>query len=152
MTVNEYVKEKKLLHPEKKRIVMCDARLHSLFRKKTINKSRIHNLLEDHFAENHEVSEDDNVRPDSEENLGTLNPCKRQRKTGAEKKSREKDDPFASIVVENLKLVYLGIGVLKEMLKEAETFEEKVTGCFVRVKSHPYDCRSESYQLVQVKG
>ncbi|GFP80465.1 zinc finger CCCH domain-containing protein 44 [Phtheirospermum japonicum] len=161
--VNEYVKEKKLLNPEKKKFVMCDARLHSLFRKKTINKLRIHDLLEDHFAENHEESEDDNnVGPDSEEeNLGTLNPFKRQRKTGVEKKSGKKDDVennvplksrFASIVVENLKLVYLGRGVLKEMLKEAETFAEKVTGCFVRVKSDPYDLRSKSHQLVQVKG
>ncbi|KAL3620794.1 hypothetical protein CASFOL_035706 [Castilleja foliolosa] len=160
--VNDYVKEKKLMNPEKKRFIMCDTRLRSLFSKKMINKSRIHDLLEDHFAENHEESEDeDNVGSDSdEENLGTPNPCKRPRKTGAEKNSEKKDSEnnmplksrFASIVVENLKLVYLGRGVLKEMLKEADTFEEKVTGCFVRVKSDPYDRRWKLHQLVQVKG
>ncbi|KAL3620798.1 hypothetical protein CASFOL_035710 [Castilleja foliolosa] len=161
LIVNEYIKEKKLLHQEKRKMVMCDAQLHSLFRKKTINKMRVHSLLKDHFAENREESEDDNVGPDLEEDLGPSNPCKRQRKKGVEKKSGKRDGMennvllkscFASIVVENLKLVCLGRGLLKEMLKEAETFEEKVIGCFVRVKSDPNDCRSISHQLVQVKG
>ncbi|KAK6159671.1 hypothetical protein DH2020_003052 [Rehmannia glutinosa] len=159
--VNEYVKENKLINPEKKRMIMCDARLKSLFRKRTISKYRVYDLLEDHFAENHDESEEDEVGYDSEDNnAGILNACKRQRKLDMEEKSVKKDldnivrdSCFAAIVVENVKLVYLKRSMLEELLKQPESFEEKVTGCFVRVKRDPYDCRSRiSHQLMQVKG
>ncbi|CAA0824771.1 Unknown protein [Striga hermonthica] len=159
--VKEYAKENKLINPGRKKSIKCDTLLHNLFRKKTIGRHRIHDLLEGHFAENQEESDEDELGYNSECSDGdTQNACKRQRKVDSEKKSREKKEEinvpqsrFASIGVENIKLVYVRRGVLKEMLKEPESFEEKVTGCFVRVKSDPYDYRSRlSHQLIQVKG
>ncbi|GER29238.1 zinc finger CCCH domain-containing protein [Striga asiatica] len=159
--VKEYAKENKLINPGRKKSIKCDTLLHNLFRKKTIGRYRIHDLLWGHFAENQEESDEDEFGYDSEcSNGDTQNACKRQRKVDLEKNSRDKKEEinvpqsrFASIVVENIKLVYLRRGVLKEMLKEPESFEEKVTGCFVRVKSDPHDYRSRlSHQLIQVKG
>ncbi|KAK6139530.1 hypothetical protein DH2020_026730 [Rehmannia glutinosa] len=129
--------------------------------KRTISKYRVYDLLEDHFAENNDESEEDEVGCDSEDNnAGIPDACKRQRKLDMEEKSLKKDldnivrqSCFAAIVVENVKLVYLKRSVLEELLKQPKSFEEKVTGCFVRVKCDPYDYRSRiSHQLMQVKG
>ncbi|KAI3445557.1 hypothetical protein Pfo_002222 [Paulownia fortunei] len=159
--VNEYVKETKLFHPEKRKMIICDARLQPLFRRRTISRYRVYDLLEAHFAENHNESEEDELGYDSEDNnAGILSACKRQRKLDMENKSRKEElennvpqSCFASIVVENVKLVYLKRSLLHELLKQPESFEEKVTGCFVRVKSDPYDYLSRnSHQLMQVKG
>ncbi|KAL3843642.1 hypothetical protein ACJIZ3_001045 [Penstemon smallii] len=60
---------------------------------------------------------------------------------------------YASIVVENLKLIYLKRSVLYELQKEPETFEEKVIGCFIRVRVDRYDpAKGLHQQIVQIKG
>ncbi|KAL8535973.1 hypothetical protein ACS0TY_011570 [Phlomoides rotata] len=156
--INEYVKEHKLLHQEKRNRVICDARLWSVFRRRTVNRCRVYELLEAHFAENHDESEQDELEYDSEdENAGI--PCGRQRKLDSENKSSkmELEDSarlscFASIIVENIKLVYLRKSLLGKLLEQPESFEEKVIGSYVRVKSVPYDRSKISYQLVQVEG
>ncbi|XP_011087639.1 uncharacterized protein At5g08430 [Sesamum indicum] len=159
--VNEYVKENKLFHPEKKKMITCDARLQPLFKRKIISKHRVYDLLEAHFAENHDESEDSDPEYDSEDsNGGKPNECKKQKRLDMGEKSKKQElennvpkSCFASVVVENVKLVYLKRSLLHELLKEPESFEEKVIGCFVRVKSDPYDYLSRnSYQLMQVKG
>ncbi|XP_042011094.1 uncharacterized protein At5g08430-like isoform X2 [Salvia splendens] len=159
--VNAYVKESNLIHPVKRKMILCDARLESLFRKKTIVKNKVHELLWDHFAENHDESEEGEMGYDSEDdNAGISEVCKKQKKLNSENKSLEKeladDVPlscFASIVVENVKLVYLRRSLLLELLKQPTLFEEKVVGCFIRVKSDPYHKHSRnSYQLMQVRG
>lgn len=159
--VNAYVKENKLLHPEKRKMIICDARLLSLFRKKKIPKKRVHELLKVHFAENHDESEEDEVGfVPEDENAGVSDVRRYQRKLNTERNSPEKEladnvplGCFASIVVENVKLVYLRRSLLLELLKQPESFAEKVVGCFIRVKSDPYDYRSRnSHQLMQVRG
>ncbi|XP_042006552.1 zinc finger CCCH domain-containing protein 19-like [Salvia splendens] len=152
--VNAYVKERNLMHPVKRKMILCDARLESLFRKKTMAKNKVHELLWDHFAENHDESEEDEMGYDSEDDNAV---CKKQRKLNSENKSPEKeladDVPlscFASIVVENVKLVYLRRSLLLELLKQPTLFEEKVVGCFIRVKSDPY--HNHSRKLMQVRG
>ncbi|XP_042061973.1 uncharacterized protein At5g08430-like isoform X2 [Salvia splendens] len=156
-----YVKENKLMHPEKRKMISCDALLQSLFRKKTITKNKVHELLRDHFAEYHDESEEDGMGYDSEdENAGISDVCKKQRKLNTERKPPEKelvdDVPlgcFASLVGENVKLVYLRRSLLIDLLKQPKSFAEKVVGCFVRVKSDPYDyCSRNSHQLMQVRG
>ncbi|KAG6422153.1 hypothetical protein SASPL_118716 [Salvia splendens] len=156
-----YVKENKLMRPEKRKMISCDALLQSLFRKKTITKNKVHELLRDHFAEYHDESEEDVMGYDSEdENAGISDVCKKQRKLNTERKSPDKeiadDVPlgcFASLVGENVKLVYLRRSLLIQLLKQPKSFAEKVVGCFVRVKSDPYDYSSwNSHQLMQVRG
>lgn len=159
--INEYVKENKLLHPKKRKMIMCDAQLRSLFRRRTISRNRVYELLEPHFAENNDESEEDELGYDSEdENAGIAEVCKRQRKMDMENEPPKMDvgdkvhpSCFASIVVENIKLIYLKRSLLHELLKQPKTFEEKVIGCFVRVKSDPHDYSTRnSHQLKQVEG
>ncbi|XP_075488346.1 zinc finger CCCH domain-containing protein 19-like isoform X1 [Primulina tabacum] len=160
--VNGYVLENKLLHLKKRKMVVCDERLQPLFGKRTISKYRIYDLLEDHFTENHDESEENYIRVYDLETANELSHpvCKRRRKFDSEieslKNERERSVPqsvFASISVDNVKLVYLKRSLLYELLKHPESFEGKVIGCFVRIKSDSYDyCAKNSHRLMQVKG
>ncbi|CAI9769275.1 unnamed protein product [Fraxinus pennsylvanica] len=156
--VDNYIKEKKLFDPKNKKRLTCDASLQSLFGKRKINKNSIYNLLESHFTENQDESEEDALGNDSEGKISVAH--KRQRKKDTVKYSqtegKEHGAPrsyFASIITENIKLVYLKKSLLFELFGQPESFEEKVIGSFVRVKIDPYDYRQTiSHQLVQVKG
>lgn len=78
--------------------------------------------------------------------------CKRQIKLSPKVPDVQKSC-FASIVPENIKLVYLKRTLVEELLKQPETFGEKVTGSFVRVKCDPNDYSlKNSHQLLQIKG
>jgi hypothetical protein len=63
---------------------------------------------------------------------------------------------FASLVHDNIKLIYLRKSLVMDLLKQPETFEHKVIGCFVRVKNDPKYCTyhrpKTMYQLGQVTG
>ncbi|GMY04880.1 zinc finger CCCH domain-containing protein 19-like isoform X2 [Fagus crenata] len=162
--ITDYCREQKLFDPSKKKKVICDERLQSLLGRKSVNKNGIYNLLTAHFAENFQQSEEDEFGCSSEErDESVLLPSKRQRKLNSDGKSSKELTPvvtpvvkrscFASIIVENIKLVYLKRSLVEELLKQPETFEGKVMGSFVRIKSDPNDyLQKNTHQLVQVKG
>nr|XP_015888895.3 uncharacterized protein At5g08430-like isoform X1 [Ziziphus jujuba var. spinosa] len=58
-TINAYIREKNLIHPEKKRRILCDEKLYSVFRKKSLSQTKVYKLLDSHFIENLEQSEED---------------------------------------------------------------------------------------------
>ncbi|KAF5951976.1 hypothetical protein HYC85_009920 [Camellia sinensis] len=159
--INEYINENKLFCPEKKKKILCDERLKSLLGRKTVNRIKIYDLLEPHFFENLEPSDEDELghsSEDEDENVTVAR--KKQRKLNTNRKSPENEmvinapqSCFASIVAENIELVYLKRSLVQELLKQPETFESKVIGSFVRVKSDPNDYfQRNSHQLVQVTG
>lgn len=151
--VTAYVNSNDLLNPQKKKRVLCDARLHSLFGKKSIPRMKIYDLLEVHFSENHDESEDE--PSDSSEEEDILIASKGRRSTGSPKKKVPvvPKSCFAAVIAENIKLVYLKRSLVQDLLKTPGSFEDKVVGSFVRVKSDPNDySQKNSHQLQQVEG
>ncbi|KAJ6766332.1 hypothetical protein OIU79_022312 [Salix purpurea] len=157
--INKYVKDHNLLHPTKKKRVLCDEWLLPLFGRKTINRIRIYDLLEPHFAENKVGSDDDffDTTDDDEDN----NAYHRQKCSASDRKCHSKEKVFeapkscfAAIVPDNIKLVYLKRILVQDLVKNnPETFQSKIVGSFVRIKSDPNDyLQKNSHMLVQVTG
>lgn len=159
--INEYIQEKKLLDLEKKRKVLCDEKLYSIFRKKSVMKSKIYNLLESHFTENLELSEDEDEKTTSSgDNHDDVATCKKQKTLISDRiphetkmQVRVRESCYASIVSENIKLVYLRRSLVEELMKQPENFEGKVVGSFVKIKTDTRDFwHSSSHQLLPVTG
>ncbi|XP_022740746.1 uncharacterized protein At5g08430-like isoform X2 [Durio zibethinus] len=153
--IGKYVNDSNLLHPAKKKRILCDERLYSIFGRKTISRIKVYDLLETHYAENQDAWDDDFFFSSDEENLG-----EEQKGLSLERKAYQKkkvfETPkscFAAIVPDNIKLVYLKRSLVKDLLKDFESFESKVVGSFVRIKSDPNNfLQKNSHQLVLVKG
>ncbi|KAF8404023.1 hypothetical protein HHK36_008899 [Tetracentron sinense] len=157
--VNAYVRERNLINPVKKKKVQCDKTLQKFFGRKSVNRHKIYDLLESHFAENQEPSEEDEFRFNSEDEENELMASKRQRKSTWDKSHQKEkviEAPrscFASVIAKNIKLVYLKRNLVEDFLKHQDTFEDKVIGSFVRVNSDANDCfQRNSHQIVQVTG
>lgn len=156
--INEYVMRNSLLCPIKKKRIVCDKRLHSLFGRKFISRLKIHDLLELHFTENYEESSDDSLfnSEDYENTLATheYQKINSERKIQSKKKVTEKPKScFAAIIPHNIKLVYLKRSLVENLLKDPETFESKVVGSFIRKRCDPNDyLQKNSHQLLQVTG
>ena len=160
--IKEYIQEKNLVHPENKRKVLCDDRLYSLFRKKSVTKKKIFFLLEAHFVENlaESQSEDEYAGHLRNKHESVTMACKKQRTVSSDRKNHEEKvdivvevSCFASIVSDNIKLLYLRRSLVEELLKQPENFEEKVVGSFIRVKTDPRDyLQKNSHQLLLVTG
>ncbi|MFS8007948.1 putative chromatin remodeling SWIB-Plus-3 family [Helianthus anomalus] len=158
--VDDYVHNFQLLHPQKKKRVVCDEKLHSLFRKKQIPRIKIHELLHSHFADNRDSSEDD--LSNSSEEYEDVNSTRVKRKvSSAEKRAHSQTENasgtllscFAAIVPENVKLIYLKRSLVQELVKQPESFEEKLLGSYIRIKSDPLDfSRKTLHQLHPVTG
>ncbi|KAJ7975519.1 Zinc finger CCCH domain protein [Quillaja saponaria] len=156
--INDYVNKNNLLHPDKKKRIICDEWLLTLFGRKTISRIKIYDMLESHYAENHEESEDDSQLSSDGEEYGLATSEKQrtssERKTHPKKKVMENPKScFAAIIPSNIKLVYLKRSLVEDLLKDPETFEGKVVGSFVRNKCDPNDyLQKNSHQLLQVTG
>ncbi|GLT85738.1 hypothetical protein SLE2022_039160 [Rubroshorea leprosula] len=156
----EHCKEHKLFHPEKKKKVICDKTLRSLLRRQAVNKNSIYKLLTPHFAENlTQVGDLLGSSPEEDtDNASVL--CKRQRKLSLDGKPVVREGTlnlrqgcFASIVTKNIKLVYLKKSLVEKLAVQLDTFESKMLGSFVRIKSDPYDyLQKNSHLLEQVTG
>ncbi|KAE8716589.1 SWIB/MDM2 domain,Plus-3,GYF, putative isoform 2 [Hibiscus syriacus] len=153
--IGKYINENNLINPAKKKRVICDEKLYYLFGRKTINRIKVYDLLETHYAENLDAWDDDFLFSSGEENLG-----EEQKGLSLEKKTYQKKrifetpkNGFAAIVPENIKLVYLKKSLVLDLLKDFESFEAKVVDSFVRIKSDPKSfLQKNSHQLVLVKG
>ncbi|KAL6977687.1 hypothetical protein U1Q18_026477 [Sarracenia purpurea var. burkii] len=159
--INEYVNANRLSHPQKKKRILCDERLYYLFGKKTVVRIKIHDMLESHFAENQDESENEFLYSSDEIDENTMMVGEQQKPSTGDRKNlhQRKKTPeipkscFAAIIPANINLVYLKRSLVVDLLKDRETFEGKVKGSFVRVKSDPNDYfQRNSHQLLQVTG
>ncbi|KAI3795012.1 hypothetical protein L1987_37655 [Smallanthus sonchifolius] len=158
--INDYVHNFNLLHPVKKKRVVCDERLHSLFGKKSIPRIKIHELLHSHFADNLDSSEDDHLYNSEEFEYDNIT-CKKRKVSSLEtiapsqnkKASETLLSCFAAIIPENIKLLYLKRSLVQELVKQPESFEGKLVGSYIRIKSDPMDySQKNSHQLHPVTG
>ncbi|XP_044450465.1 zinc finger CCCH domain-containing protein 44 isoform X6 [Triticum aestivum] len=156
--VKEYIRQKDLSQKDKKKHVICDEKLKQLFRKSKVKYNKIYSLLERHIAAN-DTSEDETFAS-SEDNSDS---CMKKRTrtmtsefTTSKGTSERNKRCFASLVCDNIKLIYLKKSVVIDLLKQPEAFENKVIGCFVRVKNDPKDYSyykpKAFYQLGQITG
>ncbi|KAI8531485.1 hypothetical protein RHMOL_Rhmol11G0139900 [Rhododendron molle] len=157
--ITAYINENRLFDSEKKRKILCDDRLKSVLGRKTVNRNKIYDLLEPHFVDNLEPSEDEFEYSSEDKNENVLMACKKQKKLSTCRKFQEKEvfnapqSCFASITSENIKLVYLRRSLVQELLKQLGNFEGKLLGSFVRVKSEFIDfTQRSSHQLLEVTG
>ncbi|OAY83239.1 Uncharacterized protein ACMD2_06593 [Ananas comosus] len=164
--VKDYIQSNNLLHTnKKKKNVMCDERLLSLFRRKKLKLHKIYSLLESHFAANGDSDDEISLSSEEEDNMVLR---EKKRNISSEFKVKKSNSNYyrekflgsmksssASIIEENIKLVYLKRSLVIDLLKYPENFEQKVVGCFVRVKRDPkdfYNMPQKVYQLGQVNG
>ncbi|KAL6225570.1 hypothetical protein ACLB2K_004419 [Fragaria x ananassa] len=161
--VTEYVSQKQLLHPTRKKRIVCDEALLSLFGRKTIARIKIYDLLQPHFADNLEDDSDDSSDESNDDVLDDEDDeeIKRQRRKQQKRRLALHAPPpppkscYAAVIPENLKLVYLRRSVVEAMVKqdEAQVFEDKVVGSFVRTKTDTHDfMQTNSHLLMQVKA
>lgn len=154
--ITRYVNENNLVHPLKKKRINCDERLHALFGRKSIARNKIHSLLDSHYADDNLENSDDELLFSSEDEIGTTNSeqHKTERKTPPKKRALETNrSSFAAIIPDNVKLVYLRKSSVKDLLNDPETFERKIVGSYIRIKSDPYDyLQKNSHCLLQVQG
>ncbi|KAK4572430.1 hypothetical protein RGQ29_030753, partial [Quercus rubra] len=164
--ISGYIQEKNLFHPKKKRRILCEPMLYSLFRRKSVDNNQIYSLLDIHFVANLEQSEDDESEDEDEIILGEKKnknitaAFKKQKTLSSNRTCQEeevnltvKESGFASMVAENIKLVYLRKSLVERLLKQPESFDCKVLGSFVRTKTDLTDYqRHTSHQLLQVRG
>lgn len=153
--IGKYINDNNLTNPAKKKRVLCDERLYSIFGRKTISRIKVYDLLETHYAENQDAWDDDFFFSSEEENLGEEKKCLRLEKKTYEKKKvfETPKSCFAAIIPENIKLVYLKKSLVLDLSKDFGTFEAKVVDSFVRIKSDPNNfLQKNSHQLVLVKG
>ncbi|KAI3896360.1 hypothetical protein MKX03_013352 [Papaver bracteatum] len=157
--ISEYITRNHLIDREKKKRVACDERLFSVLGKKVVNRTKIRDLLEPHLLASQDSSSEDELSDNSEESEGASNSRKRKRSRGLDKTNGTmgiKVAPrscFASVVTQNIKLVYLKRSLVQKLSEDLDTFDDKVVGSFVRVKSDPNDyLQKNSHQLLQVTG
>ncbi|XP_019157270.1 PREDICTED: uncharacterized protein At5g08430 [Ipomoea nil] len=152
----DYVNSNNLLNPKKKKRILCDEKLKTLFGKKSIPRIKIYDLLGMHFIENRDDSDEESssAQEDAEGEDGYL--VSKERKTSIPQKKKVQEAPkscFAALTSQNIKLIYLKRTLLQSLLKSDESFEDKVVGSFVRIKSDPNDfLQKNSHQLQQVTG
>ncbi|XP_047308012.1 uncharacterized protein At5g08430-like [Impatiens glandulifera] len=161
--VGRYITGNNLFDPVQKRKIICDAKLESLFQKKTFNRNKLHDYLEPHFIENIEVTNDELLSNFSDEDdRELLVSTKKKRKSPTIKEAAEIEkvqeapkSQFASIVEENIKIAFLMKSLVKQLLDNhlPEDFDSKVIGCFVKIRSDPLDyLQKNRCQLVLIRG
>ncbi|GFQ04421.1 uncharacterized protein at5g08430 [Phtheirospermum japonicum] len=150
--ITRYINERGLASAEKKKKVICDERLFAIFGKKFISRLKVHDMLEEHFAENHDESDDDSSDEEGYEKKSSSG-LKKNLSGQIKKVAKIPKSCFAAVVADNIKLVYLKRSVIEELLKVPESFEFKIVGSFVRMKSDPNDIYQKNrFQLQQVTG
>jgi hypothetical protein len=140
--VKGYIKQKNLYKDDKKLTFFCDDKLQPLFTTEKVRCKMIGRFLAVHLASN-AVSEDEIYDGSEADDTPVM---KKKPRNSLEPKiakrvSERSKICFASLVQNNINLIYLRRTLVVSLLSQPDTFEQKVVGCFVRIKiSHCMDC------------
>nr|CAB3461438.1 unnamed protein product [Digitaria exilis] len=154
--VKDYIRQRGLLEKGRKKNVICDDKLQCLFRKSKVKYNKIYYLLEKHIAAN--MPSEDETLASSEDNSDSVITKKARnvsyRSSTLKHTTEINKKCLAALVRDNINLIYLRRSLVVDLLKEPETFESKVIGCFVRIKNDPKDysfhMHKKLYQLGRV--
>jgi chromatin remodeling complex protein RSC6 len=160
----EYIKKNDLRNPRRKSQIICDSRLHRLFRKTHVAHFEMLRLLEMHFHVsdasavnngNHEIINLNSAQIDAS-GYGEITdrPCPDRRKRMHRKIEREPQanlKDYAAIDMHNIKLIYLRRSLMEDLIDDP-TFSEKISGGFVRIKITDVGQKQHMYRLVKVVG
>jgi chromatin remodeling complex protein RSC6 len=160
----EYIKKNDLRNPRRKSQIICDSRLHRLFRKTHVAHFEMLRLLEMHFHVsdalavnngNHEIINLNSAQIDTS-GYGEITdrPCPDRRKRMHRKIEREPQanlKDYAAIDMHNIKLIYLRRSLMEDLIDDP-TFSEKISGGFVRIKITDVGQKQHMYRLVKVVG
>ncbi|XP_066348318.1 uncharacterized protein At5g08430-like isoform X3 [Miscanthus floridulus] len=157
--VKGYIKEKKLYQDDKKLRFLCDDKLQPLFTRRKVRCKMIRRFLAVHLASN-AVSEDERFCSSEDDDDAPV--IKKRPRNSLEPKiakrvSERSKRHFASLTQNNINLIYLRKTlVISLLMSQPDIFEQKVVGCFVRVKCgqkvHSYEIPRKAYLLGQVTG
>ncbi|KAL8171769.1 hypothetical protein V2J09_023573 [Rumex salicifolius] len=154
--INQYINDNNLIDPVKKKNFVCDKRLRPIFGKKSIGQIRVFELLESHYAENENSSDNEGYSSDEREEDKHVSHRPQKDSTSEEKALKRKKAAealkscFAAIIPENIKAVYLKKTLVLELLKNPDSFEGKVLGSYVRVKADRYDYKQKNSHVLQI--
>jgi len=147
-----YIKQKNLFKNNNKKF-LCDEKLHPLFGRRQVSCKSICRFLAVHLAAN-AVSEDEIFDGAEDNDFPITKPCfdgsedddgliinKKPRNSVdlkiAKRVSERNKRCFVSFNENNIKLIYLRRSLVINLLNHPNTFDQKVVGCFVRVKNAP---------------
>ncbi|KAI3978902.1 hypothetical protein MKX01_016077 [Papaver californicum] len=164
----DYIKENDLRDPRRKSQIVCDTRLKNLFGKERVGHFEMLKLLESHFLLNEDAQadaqandQDGNVDTEASQldTEGNSEPSTKARTDKRRKRSKKSGkgpqsnvDDYAAIDVHNINLVYLKRNLMEDLLKDMDSFEDKVVGSFVRIRIMGAGQKQDMYRLVQVVG
>ena len=163
----EYITRSNLRDPRQKSHIVCDSTLIKLFGKARVGYFEMLKLLELHFLFQDHSSAVDTIRGGGTEAVATQlavdgnndsqpitandKRCKTCKKVD-EKGQKANPDEFAAIDVHNMNLIYLKRNLMENLIDDADKFNDKVVGSFVRISISGSDQKQDTYRLVQVVG
>ncbi|KAI3901425.1 hypothetical protein MKW92_040211, partial [Papaver armeniacum] len=160
----DYIKKNDLRDPRRKSQIVCDTRLKNLFGKERVGHFEMLKLLESHFLLNEDAQADDqegnvdteasqlDAEGNSEASTKAGTDKRRKRSKKSEKGPQSNVDDYAAIDVHNINLIYLKRNLMEDLLKDMDSFEDKVVGSFVRIRITGAGQKQDMYRLVQVVG
>ncbi|XVF17984.1 hypothetical protein REPUB_Repub10bG0172500 [Reevesia pubescens] len=163
----EYITRSNLRDPRQKSHIVCDSMLIKLFGKARVGHFEMLKILDSHFLSQDLSRAIDTIRDGGGEAVATqlavngnndsqpimANDKRRKtRKKVDEKGQKANPDEFAAIDVHNMNLIYLKRNLMENLIDDADKFNDKVFGSFVRIKIPGSDQKQDMYRLVQVVG
>ncbi|KAM3262945.1 hypothetical protein ACQJBY_053222 [Aegilops geniculata] len=157
----EYIKKNDLRDPRRKSQVICDSRLHRLFKKTHVAHFEMLRLLEMHCPVSDASTVNNGNRGDINLNSAQIDasgygevadkpyPDRKMRMhRKMERESQSNLNDYAAIDMHNISLIYLRRSLMEDLIDDP-MFSDKVSGGFVRIKITDVGQKQDMYRLVK---